>query len=60
MDMKRLSIFVSILLTLFLSCTKNENLLEKPQEDSTSIEQFSILLSKAVYSEPSRVLLTRK
>mgnify|MGYP003503878234 FL=1 len=58
--MKRLSIFVSILLTLFLSCTKNENLLEKPQEDSTSIEQFSILLSKAVYSEPSRVLLTRK
>ncbi len=58
--MKRLSIFVSILLTLFLSCTKNENLLEKPQEDSTSIEQFSILLSKAVYSEPSRALLTHK
>lgn len=51
--MKRLSIFVSLLLTLLLSCTKNENLLEKPQEDSTSIEQFSILLSKAVYSEPS-------
>lgn len=44
--MKRLSIFVSLLLTLFLSCTKKENLLEKPQEDSTSIEQFSILLSK--------------
>lgn len=58
--MKRLSIFISLLLTLFLSCTKNENLLEKPQEDSTSIEQFSILLSKAVYSELSRVLLTRK
>ena len=58
--MKRLSIFVSLLLTLFLSCTKNENLLENPQEDSTSIEQFSILLSKAVYSEPSRMLLTRK
>lgn len=58
--MKRLSIFVSILLMLFLSCTKNENLLEKPQEDSTSIEQFSILLSKAVYSGPSLVLLTRK
>ena len=58
--MKRLSIFVSLLLTLFFSCTKNENLLEKPKEDSTSIEQFSILLSKAVYSEPSRVLLTRK
>ncbi len=58
--MKRLSIFVSLLLTLFLSCTKNENLLEKPKEDSTSIEQFSILLSKAVYSELSRVLLTRK
>ena len=58
--MKRLSIFVSLLLTLLLSCTKNENLLEKPKEDSTSIEQFSILLSKAVYSEPSRVLLTRK
>lgn len=58
--MKRLSIFVSLLLTLFLSCTKKENLLEKPQEDSTSIEQFSILLSKAVYSEPSLVLLTRK
>lgn len=58
--MKKLSIFVSLLLTLFLSCTKKENLLEKPQEDSTSIEQFSILLSKAVYSEPSRVLLMRK
>lgn len=58
--MKKLSIFVSLLLTLFLSCTKKENLLEKPQEDSTSIEQFSILLSKAVYSEPSLVLLTRK
>ena len=58
--MKRLSIFVSLLLTLFLSCKKKENLLEKPQEDSTSIEQFSILLSKAVYSEPSLVLLTRK
>lgn len=58
--MKRLSFFISILLTLFLSCTKNENLFEKQQEDSTSIEQFSILLSKAVYSEPSRVLLTRK
>ena len=58
--MKRLSFFISILLTLFLSCTKNENLLEKPKEDSTSIEQFSILLSKAVYSEPSRMLLTRK
>lgn len=58
--MKRLSIFVSLLLTRFLSCTKKENLLEKPQEDSTSIEQFSILLSKAVYSEPSLVLLTRK
>ena len=58
--MKRLSIFVSLLLTLLLSCTKNENLLEKPKKDSTSIEQFSILLSKAVYSEPSRVLLTRK
>ena len=51
--MKRLSFFISILLTLFLSCTKNENLFEKQQEDSTSIEQFSILLSKAVYSEPS-------
>lgn len=51
--MKKLSVFVSVLLTLFLSCTKNENLLEKQQEDSTSIEQFSILLSKAVYSEPS-------
>ena len=58
--MKRLSFFISILLTLFLSCTKNENLFEKQQEDSTSIEQFSILLSKAVYSEPSRGLLTRK
>lgn len=58
--MKRLSIFISLLLTLFLSCTKNENLLEKPKEDSTSIEQFSILLSKAVYSELSRMLLTRK
>ncbi len=58
--MKRLSFFISILLTLFLSCTKNENLFEKQQEDSTSIEQFSILLSKAVYSEPSRMLLTRK
>lgn len=58
--MKRLSFFISILLTLFLSCTKNENLFEKQQEDSTSIEQFSILLSKAVYSEPSLVLLTRK
>ena len=58
--MKRLSFFISILLTLFLSCTKNENLLEKPKEDSTSIEQFSILLSKAVYSELSRMLLTRK
>lgn len=58
--MKRLSIFVSLLLTLFLSCTKNENLLEKPQEVSTSLEQFSILLSKAVYSEPSLVLLMRK
>lgn len=51
--MKRLSFFISILLTLFLSCTKNENLLEKPQEVSTSLERFSILLSKAVYSEPS-------
>lgn len=58
--MKKLSFFVSLLLTLLLSCTKNENLLEKPQEVSTSLEQFSILLSKAVYSEPSRVLLTRK
>ena len=58
--MKRLSIFISLLLTLFLSCTKNENLLEKPKEDSTSIEQFSILLSKAIYSELSRMLLTRK
>ena len=57
--MKKLSIFVSLTDSL-LSCTKNENLLEKPQEDSTSIEQFSILLSKAVYSELSRVLLTRK
>lgn len=58
--MKKLSFFVSLLLTLFLSCTKNENLLEKPQEVSTSLEQFSILLSKAVYSEPSLVLLMRK
>ena len=57
--MKKLSVFVSVLLTLFLSCTKNENLLEKPQEVSTSLEQFSILLSKAVYSEPS-LLLMRK
>lgn len=44
--MKRLLIFVSLLLTLFLSCTKKENLLEKPQEDSTSIEQFFYSLIK--------------